>query len=308
MVRRLCVMQFFCIRTKPRHTGKKRHNKKTATDEKVPSHKKFEEEKRPSSVVHIESRRRSESTRRKKNSSETTTRRKSGAMSSHRPKYYPDLRPGDNREQQRTAPGCACCCHLQSQYTPPSSRNVSREQTGDVNHRHYPEGRADQAHDNLIPLTTRVPSKHSQDHQKGRRESGGADGHTPCKHQSQHQQRHEDSAFIDQIYVHPYTTHHYRFPVVDHSFTTSHGVRAAASFPACYMAQVPESATVQDIEAALAHRPGLAVMVRLLATEELVPIGTFRCTKDLHQASLQLEMLDEGEDRISPKGANGGHA
>jgi hypothetical protein len=81
--------------------------------------------------------------------------------------------------------------------------------------------------------------------------------------------------------------------VVDHS-TVCRGGRPTP-YPAFYMALVPESATVQDIEAALAHRRGLLTVARLSATTELRPISEFRCIRDLHQNSLQLEVWDSDD-------------
>ncbi|KAI0451911.1 hypothetical protein F5B21DRAFT_361556 [Xylaria acuta] len=94
---------------------------------------------------------------------------------------------------------------------------------------------------------------------------------------------------LNQIYVHPYSSHHYRFAVVDHS-TTCHGSRPVP-YPAYSFALVPEVAAVQDIEGALAHHSGLAVMVRLKGPgHELIRIGAFYSIRDLYEASLQLEV------------------
>ncbi|KAK5629278.1 hypothetical protein RRF57_004993 [Xylaria bambusicola] len=93
-----------------------------------------------------------------------------------------------------------------------------------------------------------------------------------------------------QVYVHPYSTHHYRFPVVDHS-TACHGHRLTPC-PVYYTALVPEVAAIQDIEAALVNHPGRVGMARLLATEQLVRISTFHCIRTLHEVSLQLEVWD----------------
>ncbi|KAI1424797.1 hypothetical protein F5Y12DRAFT_422448 [Xylaria sp. FL1777] len=98
---------------------------------------------------------------------------------------------------------------------------------------------------------------------------------------------------VSQVYVHPYSTHHYRFPVVNHS-TTCHG-RGLAPYPAFYTALVPEAATVYDIELALVNRPDRVGMARLLATGELVHIDTFHCIKTLYEASLQLEVWDSAD-------------
>ncbi|KAI0412879.1 hypothetical protein F5X98DRAFT_305003 [Xylaria grammica] len=101
---------------------------------------------------------------------------------------------------------------------------------------------------------------------------------------------------VNRAYVHPYSTYHYRFPVVDHS-TTCYG-QGITPYPTYYTALVPEAAAVRDIETVLAHRQGLVAMARLLATEELVHIGTFHCIRALYEASSQLEVWD-GESASS---------
>lgn len=102
---------------------------------------------------------------------------------------------------------------------------------------------------------------------------------------------------IPQFYVHPYSFHHYRFPVVNYT-TTCHGHRLTAC-PIFYTAIVPEIAAVQDVEAELVNRPGCVGMVRLRATENLVRINTFRCIRTLHEASLQLEVWDIADVAVS---------
>ncbi|KAI8945992.1 hypothetical protein F4801DRAFT_566257 [Xylaria longipes] len=100
---------------------------------------------------------------------------------------------------------------------------------------------------------------------------------------------------FNQIYVHPYSSRHYRFAVVDYSMTC-HGPRPAP-YPAYSFALVPEVATIRDIESALAHRSGLVVMARLSGPGGgLVQIGTFHDTGALYEASLQLEVR-ENHDR-----------
>ncbi|KAI0537746.1 hypothetical protein GGR58DRAFT_330753 [Xylaria digitata] len=95
---------------------------------------------------------------------------------------------------------------------------------------------------------------------------------------------------VNQVYVHPYSTYHYRFPVVDHSATCyGHHI---TPYPACYTALVPEAAAVRDVETTIAHRPGLMGMARLSATNELVHIGTFHSIRALDEASLQLEVWE----------------
>ncbi|KAI1108678.1 hypothetical protein F5Y14DRAFT_71728 [Nemania sp. NC0429] len=99
------------------------------------------------------------------------------------------------------------------------------------------------------------------------------------------------SAPMDHVYVHPYFSHHYRFPVVDHS-TTCYGYYPTAH-PACYIAVVPASAIPKDVEFALLHhRTDLVAMARVRATEELLDIRTFPSLGALHQASMQLEVWD----------------
>ncbi|KAI0113525.1 hypothetical protein GGR51DRAFT_556673 [Nemania sp. FL0031] len=108
---------------------------------------------------------------------------------------------------------------------------------------------------------------------------------------SQAQQNLQHStAPVSQIYVHPYSTQHHRFPVVDHSITC-HG-RRPDSHPVYYVAIVPDAANLEDIEAALVGRPGLVVMTRLSGSEELVPIHTYLTTRGLFEASMQLEIWD----------------
>ncbi|KAJ3557099.1 hypothetical protein NPX13_g9998 [Xylaria arbuscula] len=101
---------------------------------------------------------------------------------------------------------------------------------------------------------------------------------------------------IRQIYVHPYSTYHYRFPVVVHS---ANGHRLTAS-PIFYTAIVPESATVRDIEAELINRQGQVGMARLMATENLVCMNTFQCIRTLHDAALQLEVWDVADVALIP--------
>ncbi|KAI0469307.1 hypothetical protein F4859DRAFT_140652 [Xylaria cf. heliscus] len=112
----------------------------------------------------------------------------------------------------------------------------------------------------------------------------------PRASQGRAQETPQQPAQVRQFYVHPYSTQHCRFPVVDHS-TACHGLRPAP-YPAYYMALVPEVAAVRDIEDALVHRSGLVAMARLHAAGELVHISTFHTIRALHEASLQLEVWD----------------
>ncbi|KAI0909363.1 hypothetical protein F4823DRAFT_430586 [Ustulina deusta] len=215
-------MDFFCVRSKPRHFRGNHHRKEIKKD------------KEKTYIVQVEARPRVDPTRRKKLGKERHHR--SGAMAHPHPRAE-SLAP--SKEQH-----CPCAsCRSQLLCSP--TGNSNRENGLDI-HLHEPR---DLAREN--------PS------------------HLPQSRQ---------------VYVHPYSAHHYRFSVVDHS-TTCHGHRLSP-YPACYTALVPEASAVQDIEAALVHRPGLVGMVRLWATEELVHIGTFHCIKSLHEASLQLEVWD----------------
>ncbi|KAI2622620.1 hypothetical protein GGS21DRAFT_494409 [Xylaria nigripes] len=95
---------------------------------------------------------------------------------------------------------------------------------------------------------------------------------------------------VEQIYVHPYSIHHYRFAVVDHSSVCRD--LAHNTYPVCSVANVPEAASVRDIEAVLVPRPGLVAMVRLLSTQKLIRISTFPSIKPLYEAAMQLEVWD----------------
>ncbi|KAI1754938.1 hypothetical protein F4782DRAFT_466487 [Xylaria castorea] len=95
---------------------------------------------------------------------------------------------------------------------------------------------------------------------------------------------------FNQVYVHPYSSHHYRFAVVNHSIIC-HGL-GPSLHPVCSFALVPEFAAVRDIEGALAHRPELVTMARLKGTGQLVHMNTFNNIRALHEASLQLEVRD----------------
>ncbi|KAI3323942.1 hypothetical protein HD806DRAFT_535060 [Xylariaceae sp. AK1471] len=178
----------------------------------------------------------------------------------HRYPPYADFLPPDTEQQ------CACP-YCFSRFVHPLPRNVNQEHEWDAN----PRRSGDRAHRNTPRMRHHEPDLNLE-------------WPEPCRRPGQ------PTMQVDQVYVHPYSTHHYSFPVVDHS-TARHGVHLT-HYPACYMAVVPESATVQDIEAVIAHRPGLVAMARLLATEELLLISTYRCTRDLYRASLQLEVWD----------------
>ncbi|KAI0876541.1 hypothetical protein GGS24DRAFT_222817 [Hypoxylon argillaceum] len=97
-------------------------------------------------------------------------------------------------------------------------------------------------------------------------------------------------AGMDQLYAHPYSIKHYRFPVVNCSY--SYRDHSLAPHPSCSMVIVPEAATPRDIETALAGRPGLVAMARLLEGGNLVRLNTFSDVRNLHQRSLQLEIWD----------------
>jgi hypothetical protein len=220
--------------------------------------KKTRQDEEKTSALQIEARPKSDPARRA-NPGNLTTQQRSRAMSHlHRYPPHPDFLQPD-REQH-----CACAYCL-SRFARPSNGEQERDA--------HPRRSRDHAHSNTPGMWHREPEPSSE-------------GHEPCRRLGQHPIQ------VDQVYVHPYSTHHYHFAVVDHS-TICHGP-GRAPFPAYYLALVPDCAAVQDIEAVLAHRPGLEAMARLSA-EELVPISTFRRTRDLHRASLQLEVW-EGDD------------
>ncbi|KAI0545215.1 hypothetical protein F4679DRAFT_562065 [Xylaria curta] len=97
---------------------------------------------------------------------------------------------------------------------------------------------------------------------------------------------------LHQIYVHPYSSHHYRFSVVNLSVICHGSGPNPVAQPVCLFALVPEVAAVADIESAVALRPGLVTMARLRASGLLVPINTFQSIRALHEASLQLEIRE----------------
>ncbi|KAI1174521.1 hypothetical protein F4777DRAFT_378593 [Nemania sp. FL0916] len=256
---RIWGMDLFCVRAKPRK-GRGKHSKKEARKDR----------ERCSRIVHIEARPRDDFAKKKKQREkrENTrprpreqTYRPSAVMASYQHPSPPSLRTNMNTPTRERRRACtSCCLHAQRGRGTPSPQNTVRDL-----------GCGSDAAPSQMPSPTPSPSRRvvydkSPEHQ------------TP----------------VGQVYVHPYSVEHYRFPVVDHS-TTCRGHRAAPH-PACYMALVPKAATPRDIEAALAHRPGLVAMARLSATEDLVNIRTFHCTTMLHEASLQLEVWDRNSD------------
>ncbi|KAI1438983.1 hypothetical protein GGR50DRAFT_216156 [Xylaria sp. CBS 124048] len=212
-------MEFLCVRTKPRHSKRKRLRQESA-------------------VVRIEA------------------------------------RPNNPKKMEKTA-GYPC---RKSSIMPHSFRDVHTELVG-LDNKHRYACACDHCHPERLHLPTSNPGRQSE---CSSHKLGLAD-HTRGISQQ--------AVGIDQVYVHPYSAHHYRFPVVDHS-EICRGSRSA-DYPACYMVLVPEAATVRDVEAVLAPRPGLVAMVRLLSTEEPVHIGTFHCIKTLHESSMQLEIWND---------------
>ncbi|KAI1826918.1 hypothetical protein F4861DRAFT_21347 [Xylaria intraflava] len=187
-----------------------------------------------------------------------------------------EARPGDPGKEKYAGPTCRMFSPVSHSYPDPSHME---SEASDREHRHscacgycYLE--------ELRPPTS------------NRRQSEGLAGRQGPRERIRGNP--QQIARVDQIYVHPYSTHHYRFPVVNHS-ATCRGSRPAA-LPVCYMALVPEAATVRDIEAALAPHLGLVAMVRLLSTEEPVHISTFHSIKALHEASMQLEVWDSEKE------------
>ncbi|KAJ8122247.1 hypothetical protein O1611_g9886 [Lasiodiplodia mahajangana] len=239
-------MEFFCVRTKPRH-AKGRYNKWESSKEEETRKKKQTSIAR---IVQVEARLREDIAKNKKPGKQSHRRSKAREMSTQSYTNSPRVDVGAPDEE----PQCPCvCCRAraraqQQQHARTPTHNTSRPLGGD---------------DTLPSL----------------------DG--------QAQQNLQHSAVpSSQIYVHPYSTEHHRFPVVDHSITC-HG-RHPGPHPTCYMAIVPDGANFGDIEAALASRPGLTVMARILENGELAPIRTFVTIRNLRMASLQLEIWDSG--------------
>ncbi|KAI1745740.1 hypothetical protein F4680DRAFT_111727 [Xylaria scruposa] len=114
--------------------------------------------------------------------------------------------------------------------------------------------------------------------------------------QGQPQQTQQMRQRLHQIYVHPYSSHHYRFAVVNLGIMCHGSGPGPAAHPVCSFALVPEVAAVRDIESALAHRPGLVTMARLRASGRMVHVSTFQSIRALHEASLQLEIRESGDN------------
>ncbi|KAI1812712.1 hypothetical protein GGS20DRAFT_556612 [Poronia punctata] len=256
-------MELFCLRTNNSRHHKRRRHSRKTSKEGGKTRHHKVEEAR-GLRTHSE---------RERNSDLKGTKKSTRQMSHHRPRCH-----GDGRNQQ-----CACAyCFLQPTSSHPATKSGNDDQTSDVSLSY----RGDRVHGK--PFVVDLPIR-SGSHQKRERTT------------DYYKRLHAGPG--DQIYVHPYSTHHYRLPVVDYG-ATHHGVRVgSSSSPACYMALVPGSATIRDVEAVLARRPGSVAMVRLASTEDLVPIESFHCTRDLYEASLQLEIMDENEDISSTNGA-----
>ncbi|KAH8162492.1 hypothetical protein CIB48_g5744 [Xylaria polymorpha] len=134
-----------------------------------------------------------------------------------------------------------------------------------------------------IPYTPPRPPTHDSNHDEHEA--------NPRVPQGRAQETPQQPVQVRQLYVHPYSTQHYHFPVVDNS-TACHGL-SPALYPVCYMARVPEAAAVRDIEEVLVRHSGLVAMARLNTNgEELVHINTFHSIRALHEASMQLEVWD----------------
>lgn len=283
-------METLCLVRRPRHC----HNRR----------KRNSKDKEKNTSTWVEKRRVGRSTGRKIPDT-TTHRHRLGAMDEH---------PTPEREQQEGAcPNCLSRCT----HSPTGSVirqqeiHVSRGPSGVRAPINNPRNASGHTHINPSGNTHRNPSGNTQRSisvQIHRSASGSTHGNTPMVGQrepernaegpeSYRHQGQEHSMQVDQVYIHPHSAHHYRFPVVDHS-TTCHG-DGPTPYPDCYMAVVPESATVQDIEDGIAPRPSLVALVRLSATEELVPITAYRGIRDLHRATLQLEVWDGDDDAMN---------
>ncbi|TRX89281.1 hypothetical protein FHL15_009854 [Xylaria flabelliformis] len=160
------------------------------------------------------------------------------------------------------------------------------------------KSRAVQPHRNLpaldmdeFPFGPRAPThNHVQDANQANptvpQGQGQGQGQGPAQQIQQTRQR------FHQIYVHPYSSHHYRFSVVNLSIMCHGSGPGPTAHPVCSFALVPEVAAMSDIESALGHRPGLVTMARLRASGLLVHINTFQSIRALHEASLQLEVRE----------------
>ncbi|KAI0856560.1 hypothetical protein F4860DRAFT_492758 [Xylaria cubensis] len=160
------------------------------------------------------------------------------------------------------------------------SRQTRRRSRAVQPHRNLPALNMDE-----FPFGPRAPTRnHVQDANQA--------NPTVPQGQGQGQQTQQMRQRFHQIYVHPYSSHHYRFSVVNLSIMCHGSGPGPTAHPVCSFALVPEVAAMRDIESALAHRPGLAIMARLRASGLLVHIGTFQSIRALHEASLQLEVRE----------------
>ncbi|KAI8634468.1 hypothetical protein F5Y19DRAFT_212302 [Xylariaceae sp. FL1651] len=262
-------MEFFWVRNKPRHS-KEKHNSEGIG--------KGEEKKRLGRG--IEARPKDKHTRKRDFGAPTHRRLRKMAHSHTNATYWG---PQTSGREQRCACACRCprcICVVTNGLNHDQNWIANLHDLGDSTHQGSPR----------VKSTKHVPKHQEWNPNLNGREPPISSGQQPKQ--------------SDRVYIHPYSTLHYQFPVVDHS-TMCHGVRLAPC-PACYVALVPEFATVYDIGSALASRPGLVVMTRLLGTGERVPISTFRCPGDLYQASLQLEVLSSDNEDSSPEKAVNG--
>ncbi|KAI0406405.1 hypothetical protein F4802DRAFT_596427 [Xylaria palmicola] len=175
----------------------------------------------------------------------------------------------------------------------PGEQTRRRHMSRDMAHR-CAEHAAD--HHHQCPCAychSRLNRPRTRNSEHGPDDHGGCDAQGRARHGLQH------ATQLTQVYVHPHSTRHYRLPVVDHSAAChghghSHGRgRSAASYePVCYTALAPEAASVRDVEAMLARRPGLAVMARLSTTEALVQVAAFHSVRALYEATFQVEVWE----------------
>ncbi|KAI1087854.1 hypothetical protein F5B19DRAFT_473916 [Rostrohypoxylon terebratum] len=103
---------------------------------------------------------------------------------------------------------------------------------------------------------------------------------------------------MENVYIYPQTSHHFVIPVVD--YTAKKRAESPSRLPACATATAPHIATLLDFETALSPPgSGFITVARLSKTKKTVPLGSFKNVEDLTRKSIQLEIWDEGVDKVS---------
>ncbi|KAI0901175.1 hypothetical protein F4806DRAFT_492063 [Annulohypoxylon nitens] len=103
---------------------------------------------------------------------------------------------------------------------------------------------------------------------------------------------------MENVYIYPQASHHFVIPVVN--YTAKKRAEGFARLPACATATAPHIATLADFETVLSPPgSGFIAVARLTKTKKTVPLSSFKNVEDLMKKSIQLEIWDEGVDKVS---------